>query len=291
MEKRALGKGLEALIPKKKTQMSPTTDLTTQQPEKSQGQEYIYIDIAKLTLSPFQSRQSIPQKELEDLKQSIQQQGILQPLVVREKEGRFEIVAGSRRFEAAKSLGLKELPIIIKKLDDRAALLVSIMENLQRQDLNPLEEAESLQRLIKEFNLSHQQIAENLGKDRSTITNTLRLLSLPEPVKQALRQGKISKTQARALLSIKDEAQMLRFLQDIQGLPVNLLEEKVRRTKPGRSRSKKDIFLANVESGLQEQLGRKVTIINRGKKGRVVLEFYSQEDLEALLKLLGWKGE
>ncbi len=267
--------------------------MISQVPEKSQNQEYIYIDTDNLRLSPFQSREQIPEQELKELKQSIQQQGILQPLLVREiSKGFFEVIAGSRRLKAAKLLGINKLPAIVKKIGDQQALLVSIMENLQRQDLNPLEEAKSLQRLIKEFNLSHQQISEKLGKDRSTITNTLRLLSLPEPIQEAVKLGKVSKTQARALLGIKDSQQMLQVFQDVlqQNTPVNLLEKKVSRARPKKVKSR-DIFLSDVETKLQERLGRKVSIAQKGKRGKVVLEFYSQEDLEALLKLLGWEAE
>jgi len=249
--------------------------------------ELTYIEIDRLKVSPFQSRQHISEKELEDLKNAIKVQGVLQPLLVRKAGDVFEVVAGSRRLKASKALGLKELPVLIKDIDDRQALILSIMENLQREDLNPVEEAMSFNRLAEDFDFSHEEIAEKLGKDRSTITNALRLLNLPSRIQDALVSKRITKSQARTLLGIKEEKAMLGMFEQIlrSNLPVNELEKKVRVIK-NKSR---DIYLENVENGLQQKLGRKVKITAKGKKGRIIIEYYSQEDLEDLMALLGWQ--
>ncbi len=239
-----------------------------------------------MVISQFQARQHIPEKELEELKNSIKAQGVFQPLIVRKKGIGYEIIAGSRRYIACKSLGINKLPVIIKDLDDKQALIFSIMENLQRQDLNSIEEAKSFKRLIDEFGFSHEAIAEQLGKDRSTITNALRLLNLPQVIQRAVIDEKITKSEARTLLGIKDEAEMLNLFENIltNKIPVNILERTIRGKKRARV---PDLYVANIEKALREKLGRKVTVVFRGKRGRIVLEYYSPEDLENLLKTLG----
>ncbi|RKY35817.1 MAG: chromosome partitioning protein ParB [Candidatus Duberdicusella sinuisediminis] len=273
MEKKVLGKGLDALIPKKEIPL----------------QEYTYIEIDKLKISDYQSRQDLRDEGLKELADSIKSQGIIEPLIVRKKGQDYEIVAGSRRYYACKLLGINKLPVIIKDLTDKSALIFSIAENLQRQDLNPIEEAKSFQRLIEEFGLSPQELSQFLGYDRSTIVNTLRLLNLPEVIQAALRERKISPSSARTLLSLETPEEQLEVFKDLLAnkISVRKLEEAVR-TKKAKKRVK-DPYLKEAEEKLQRALGRKVKIVSLGKRGRLVIEYYSQEDLENLLNFLSSK--
>ena len=252
-------------------------------------QEYTYIEIDKLKVSDYQSRQDLREEELKELADSIKSQGIIGPLIVRKKGQDYEIVAGSRRYYACKLLGINKLPVIIKDLTDKSALIFSIAENLQRQDLNPIEEAKSFQRLIEEFGLSPQELSQFLGYDRSTIVNTLRLLNLPEVIQAALRERKISPSSARTLLSLETPEEQLEVFKDLLAnkISVRKLEEAVR-TKKAKKRVK-DPYLKEAEEKLQRALGRKVKIVSLGKRGRLVIEYYSQEDLENLLNFLSSK--
>ena len=220
---------------------------------------------------------------------SIKSQGVIQPLIARKKGEEYEIIAGSRRYYACKSLGIKKLPVIIKELTDQEALLFSVVENLQRQDLNPMEEAESFKRLIEEFELSPQELSQLLGRDRSTIANTLRLLNLPEVIQSALRERKISFSQARTILSLESQDEQLEVFKELMKnkISVRQLEEVVRRKKS--KKKDKDPYLKEAEENLQKILGRRVKIVSLGKRGRVVIEYYSQEDLESLLNFLSSK--
>jgi len=223
---------------------------------------------------------------LKELAESIKIKGIIQPLIVRKKEDKYEIVAGSRRYYAAKLLGIKELPSIIRELDDKDTLVFSIIENLQRQDLDPIEEAQSYKRLMEEFGLSYEDVARLVGKDRTTIVNTLRLLNLPEVIQQALQERKITASSARTLLGIEDKKEQLEIFEKMlrEEIPVRKLEEIVRRKKRGKKR--KDIYIDQLEEELRKTLGRKVKIVSYGKRGRIIIEYYSEEDLESLLKIL-----
>ena len=257
-------------------------------PEKTQarplGEEYTYISIEKLKVSPFQTRQHISSPELEELKNSIKERGVIQPLIVRKKGDYYEIVAGSRRYYASKSLGHKELPVIIKNIDDKESLIISILENLQRQNLNPIEEARSFKRLSEEFNLTHAEIANSLGKERATISNAIRLLKLPEVIQRALREGKINMSAARTLLSLDSEAAQIKMFEKIlrERLPVRNLETKVRKRRSG-----KDLYVSEAENKLQRSWGRKVEItLTQKGQGKVAFSFYSLQDLERLIEKL-----
>ena len=248
--------------------------------------EYIYIDIDKLRPSAYQSRLDLPQQQLKELADSIKNKGLIQPLVVRKKGDYFEIVAGSRRYYASKSLGLNKLPVIVRELEDKDALIFSVIENLQRQDLNPIEEAQSFQRLVEEFGLSPEEISHILGKDRTTIVNLLRLLKLPEIIQEALRDRKITASQGRTILGLETEKEQLEVFERLlkEKVSVRRLEEVVRRKRARRKSS--EPYLKEIEDNLQKTLGRKVRIISQGKRGRLVIEYYSQDDLENLIKTL-----
>ena len=275
MERKVLGKGLEALIPKK----PPMT--------AAASREFIHLQLDKINDSRFQPRQGIDKKELKELSQSIKERGVIQPIVVRKVPGgdRFEVVAGSRRFNAAKSLGLKELPAIIKQLDDKETFVCAIVENLQRKNLNPIEEAESFKRLMDEFKFTLEDLSVFIGKDKTTIVNTMRLLKLPEDIKDALKQGDITRSQARTILALDNRKDQQRLFRQVmaEGLSVREIETKVRRVS--KKTKRKDPFTAEVEEKMQKLLGTKVRIFNKkNNRGRVVIEYYNLEDLERIVR-------
>ena len=275
MKKRVLGKGLDALIPKKTTVILP--------------KEFAHITLDKLKPAKNQPRQEIGGKELLELTQSIKQKGFIQPIVVREVGGgRYEVVAGERRYQAAKSLGLKEIPTIIKELDEKDAFILAIVENLQRKNLNPIEEAEAFKKLMHEFEFSLEDIALFVGKDKTTVANALRLLKLPDTIKQALKEGQITRTQARTILGVEKLQDQEKLFRQIlrEGLSVREIERKARLS----SHKKKkviDPFILEAEERLQKRLGTKVRILNKkGNRGKIVIEYYSLDDLERITSRL-----
>ena len=273
MERKVLGKGLEALIPKR--------------PQEQAGREFTYLPLTRIRFGKYQPRQQIDKKALQELSQSIKDKGFIQPIVVRKiREGEFEVVAGARRLQAAKSLGIKEIPTLIKQLDDQESFMLAIAENLQRKDLNPLEEAVAFKRLMGEFGLSLEQIGQFLAKDKSSIANTLRLLKLPADIQDALKKGIISRTQARTILSLEKETEQRQLFHQMlqEGLSVRELERRVKRTSSKRKRAS-DPFVSDMEERLQKFLGTKVKIFNKRKnKGKIVIEYFSLEDLERITK-------
>lgn len=274
MERKVLGRGLDALIPKKSAAMLP--------------REFTHLALDRIKPAKNQPRQEVSKKELAELAQSIKEKGFIQPIVVREAEGGgYEVVAGERRYQAAKSLGLKDIPTIIKELDDKDAFVLAIVENLQRQDLNPIEEAQAFKRLIEEFEFSLEDIAQFVSKDKTTVVNTLRLLKLPDMVKEALQKGIITRTQARTILGVeKLQAQEKLFHQILkEGLSVREIEKKARLVSG--KRKKIDPFIVEVEERLQQLLGTKVKVFNKkNNRGRIVVEYYTLEDLERIIKRL-----
>jgi len=272
MEKRVLGRGLEALIPKNLQTIVP--------------QEFVYLQLDKIQPANKQPRQEIDKDELKELTQSIKEKGIIQPIVVRKaNEGKYEIVAGERRFRAAKTLNLNKIPAVVKDIDDKEAFVLAIIENLQRTDLNPLEEAQAFRKLAEEFAFSLEAIARFTGKNKTTVSNALRLLKLPDNIQQALKVGQITRTQARAILGAgKIQEQQKLFHQLLKdGLSVREIEKKARLVSP--KKRKADSFVAEVEEELQQVLGTKVKIFNcRNNRGRIVVEYYTVEDLERIIK-------
>lgn len=248
--------------------------------------EYIYIDINKLKPGPYQSRTDVKEQELKELAESIKTQGVIQPLIVRKRQDHYEIIAGSRRYYASKSLGIKELPVIIRELEDKDALVFSIIENLQRQDLNPMEEAQSFKRLVEEFLFSEEEVGRMLGKDKTTVVNALRLFKLPEVIQEALRDGKIRASSARTILGLASEKEQLALFEQLlrEKISVRRLEEAVRRAKA--KKKPLDPYVREMEDKLQKTLARKVKIISQGKRGKLVIEYYSQQDLENLIQFL-----
>jgi len=275
----ALGRGLGALISGGSKQKN---ELANDQA----GQDRIwYIPVSSLTPNTHQPRQNFSTPELEDLAASIKEHGILQPLLVTERtDGGYELVAGERRWRAAQMAGLATVPAMIKAMANRQKLEVALIENIQRENLNPIEEAFAYQRLMDEFSLTQQDVAEKVGKSRPAIANIVRLLSLPEEVKAALIDKRINTGQARALLSLEDSAKQLDMLSSMLGqrITVRELERTVGKQNPHKSH--RDPNLNYLEDQLRTALGTKVSVTQKGKRGTIVIDYYSQEELANIIK-------
>jgi ParB family chromosome partitioning protein len=294
MEKKALGKGLEALIP----QRDRMKEVFLKEIDTAQERERIInVALSRLVPNKRQPRENFTNEKQQELIASIKEKGVIQPILVRRMGDNFEIIAGERRWRAAKFLNIKEIPVIIKEVDDKGALELALIENLQREDLNPLEEAQAYQRLIDEFNFSQDQVAQGVGKARVTVTNTLRLLKLPQPIQDAIRKDLISMAHAKVLLSVEDPKKQQQLCNVVvgEGLSVRELENLARgtgkiETALTKRRIKlsqpKDMHIKALENELQRILGTKVAISHSQKRGRVQIEYYSLQDLDRLLNLL-----
>ncbi len=279
MENKALGKGLSALIPDK-------TDV-----EKGETVSYLRTDLIKD--NAFQPRTHYDDTKLDELKASIKEKGVLQPILVRRKDGAYEVVAGERRLKAARALNMPEIPAIVKEVTDQEALVLALVENIQREELNPIEEAEAYKRLIEEFQYTQDTVAESVGKDRSTVSNLLRLLKLPSEIQKSVYEGFLSVGHARALLSVESSGEQKKLFEITlkKGLSVRELERLVnpqtqkfsQKISTGKS---KDYELMSLEEALQKILGTKVTIFSQRKKGKIVIEYYSLDDLDRLIEII-----
>ncbi len=281
MDNKVLGKGLSALIPQKKEMSS--LDI---------NKEFVaQIKISLIKDSALQPRQNYDESKLEELKTSIKEKGVLQPILVRQAGAGYEVVAGERRLRAARALGLEQVPVIIKNVTDREALVLALVENIQREELNAIEEAGGFKRLVNEFNFTQESVAQAIGKDRSTVTNLLRLLKLPQEVQELVVQDKISAGHARALLGLVDAALQKKTAADIvaKSLSVRQVEDLVKRVNEGPAAQKtkapkpKDRDMQILEEELGRALGTKVIVENKNNKGRVIIEYYSLEDFDRIL--------
>ena len=280
MSKIALGKGLDALIPEF------SKDLV--KPEKN----LVQIRTDKIKPNPYQPRSKFDEDKMEELILSIKEKGIIQPVVVRPVGDEFELVAGQRRLLAAQKLGMEKLPaLVMEKLSKEEMLELSLIENLQREDLNPIDEAKGYKRLLNECGLSQKKLSERIGKDRSSVANTLRLLNLPKMVQDFISNGELSEGHARAILSLSDEKEQIALSRHIikDGLSVRKTEEliygrkqKAKRRKLQKSPSK---FL-ELENSLKQFFGTKVNVVQGKKGGKIEIEFYSEEELARILELL-----
>ena len=278
MDRKALGKGISALIPEKETDAH---------------EKIAYVSLDQIRPSPFQPREDFDPQSLEELTQSIKEKGVIQPLLVRRRGEYFELIAGERRLRAAKLLNVKEIPIIIKDVPDQDSLELSLIENIQRQGLNPIEEAHAFQYLIDKFNLTQEKISVVLGKARVSVTNILRLLKLPLEVQEEIKKGRISFAHGRALLEIEDPNHQRRLAQEIiaKGLSVRELENLIKTQRPKgikrrMGQSKREPHLVVMEEELQHILATKVRISQRKKRGHILIEFYSPEDLGRIMQKL-----
>ena len=258
----------------------------------------VTLSISQVEPGLNQPRKRFDPEALEDLAQSIRQHGILQPLTVRRlASGYYQIIAGERRWRAAKQAGLLEVPVCIIEADDRKVMELGLIENLQREDLNPAEEARGFRSLMEDYGLTQEQVAERMGKSRPAIANTLRLLALPEEVTTMLEEGVLSAGHARAILGLPSPAHQIQCAKKVvaEGLSVRQTEALVKtmaRTKTEKKPLSDDIalYLGEAEKKLSGSLGRKVKISHKGKKGRIELEYYDPEDLEVLLMALEHMG-
>ncbi len=276
MERKALGKGISALIPERTTE--------------GHQEKIIYAPLEQVRPNPLQPREDFDSQGMEDLIQSIKEKGIIQPVLVRRQGDYYELIAGERRLRAAKSLNLKEIPVIIKEAKDRDSLDHSLIENIQRQKLNPIEEARAFQYLIDKFELTQEKLSEVLGKARSSVANTLRLLMLPKEIQDEIKKGRVSFAHGRVLLEVEDVNLQRRLTQEIisQGLSVRELENLVKAHRPkGAKRNMKaslprEPYIAVLEEELQHILATKIRISKQKKRGHIMIEFYSQQDLERI---------
>ena len=287
MERRALGKGISALIPDKEAEGN--------QQKKA---EILFVQSEKIKPNPFQPREDFNQHNIEELAQSIKEKGVIQPLLVRRKGDNYELIAGERRLRAANSLGLKEIPIIVRDVSDQDSLELALIENIQREGLNPIEEAHAYQHLMDKFQVTQEKISEVLGKARATITNTLRLLKLPHEIQQEMKKGRISFAHGRTLLEIDDANQQRKLAQEIitKGLSVRELESLMKTNRPKGLRRKigqgqSEPLVAILEEQMQHALATKVRIIKRKKRGHINIEFYSPEDLERIANVIKGGGK
>jgi ParB family chromosome partitioning protein len=260
------------------------------------GRTIVNIDVNAVVPNPRQPRTRFSKDSLHDLAESIKIQGVIEPILTRMRDGKYELVAGERRLRAAKLAGLTAIPAIVKEFTDEQSLELSLIENLQREDLNPMDEAEGYSRLSSEFGLTQENIALRIGKDRSTVANMMRLLALPKPIKDSLRREEISVGHARPLLTVEDQEKQLRFWRQIvkQNLSVRDVEilvtgkeEKPQAKKAGRKRAAtQNAELNALVEQLTEHLATKVKIFGSPQRGRIEIEYYSQEDLERVLELI-----
>lgn len=279
-KKVVLGRGLDSLLPEIK-------------PDKDRTKEYFQCDINLIHPNRFQPRVQFSKDDLGDLSRSIKEHGIIQPLLLRKDVVGYELIAGERRLRAAKIAGLSQVPVVIKDVSNTDLLQISIVENIQREDLNPLEEAEAYQLLMSEFDLTQDQVAKRVGKSRSSVANFLRLRKLPEQIKAGIIDRTLSMGHARAMLGAETSAQQMSAWRAVvsKGLSVRETETfikslKAKKQKPKKSAASSDeIYLSGLAEDLSRRLGTRVRIKKHGRKGSVEIEFYSNDDLDRLLDL------
>lgn len=280
--KRGLGKGLDALFP----------DIGME--AAGRGSDYFSCGIDRIRPNPFQPRRQFDQEEMAELAESVRTHGVLQPLLVREAGDGYELVTGERRLRAARMAGLQAVPVLVRTVGDEELLAFSIIENIQRADLNPMEEAEAYRRLIDEFGLTQEQVAGRVGKSRSAVANFLRLNHLSDEVKEHVRAGRLSMGHARALLGAHNLSLQQKACRVIlsRSLSVREAEKLVARLNdqnpaaPQNPAVSPDAYFADVEADLARYFGTRVRIRRKGKKGRVEIEFYDDRDLDRLLSML-----
>ncbi len=293
MASRGLGRGMDALIP-----AGGTTKPAKQNNNDDKPQAETNVKISRVEPSRTQPRKNFDEDSLQELADSIKQFGLLQPILVQDRKEYYEIIAGERRWRAAKLAGLKEIPVIIKSYTNQEIVEISLIENIQREDLNPIEEALAFRRLLEEFHLKQDEVAERVSKSRTTVTNSLRLLKLCDEVQQMIINDMLSTGHARALIPIEDAEIQLQLAQRIFDEKLSVREvEKIVKTvlNPDSDKEKKDELPQNIrfiyeeiENKLKERLSRKVEISSKGKNGsgKIQIEFYSNDDLERLIELL-----
>ncbi|TDJ29694.1 MAG: ParB/RepB/Spo0J family partition protein [Gammaproteobacteria bacterium] len=283
MKKKRLGRGLGSLI--------GNIEQVTQLSEQDQAHGLRELDIDQIQRGKFQPRQIFDQQSLQELADSIRAQGVIQPVVVRPEGSHFELVAGERRWRAAQMAGLQKIPVVVRDIDDKAAAAIALIENIQREDLNPLEESAAFKRLIDEFDLTHQQVADSVGRSRAAVSNLLRLLDLADPVKDQVNLGLLDMGHARALLALirHDQIEVANLVVK-RGLSVRATEQLVKRTLKGQSDKESpdsDPDIRRLETRISEKLGAAVKI-KSGKQGsgKLIISFHNSDELDGILEHL-----
>lgn len=296
MAARGLGKGLDSLIPNAVGEAKAKKEIKEPVAESKGAQETI-VKISMVEPNRKQPRKNFDEDALQELADSIKQFGLIQPILVQDRKDHYEIIAGERRWRAAKLAGLKEIPVIIRDYSEREIMEISLIENIQREDLNPIEEAQAYKRLLEEFHLKQDEVAERVSKSRAAVTNSMRLLKLCDEVQQMLIDDMISTGHARALLAIEDAEEQYTVAQQIfdEKLSVRDVEKLMKNLhKPGKptkktadDRTMETIYL-DIEEKLKARLSTKVTVTSKGEgAGKIEIEFYNHEDLDRLIDLMG----
>jgi len=276
--KKALGRGLESII------------------AGTEQREIKNISLSVIKPNPFQPRKDFKDEELKDLAESIRENGVLQPIIVRRSKDGYEIISGERRYRACKLLGMKDVPAIVKDVTNDRMVEWALIENVQREDLNVVEEAEGYRELINRFNLTHEEISKRIGKSRAHITNILRVLELEENIKNLLREKKLTLGHAKVLLSVKEPLKRKHLAERIQkeDLSVrdleNIISGKIGKKEKVEHFEKKNIHIKDIENKLSENLSRKVEIKYKKGKGKIFIEFYNDDDFKKLINFLGLKN-
>ncbi|MBU0952394.1 MAG: ParB/RepB/Spo0J family partition protein [Elusimicrobia bacterium] len=284
---KGLGRGLEALIP---------GGILGKQPD-IRGEEILKLTLDKIKPNKYQARKKFDIEKLTELAQSIKEKGVIQPLIVSPSliPGEFELIAGERRYRACKMTGLKEIPAIVRHVNDKERSQISLIENIQREDLDPIEEANGFKSIIEEFKLTQEELAKLVGKERSVVANTLRLLNLPEEIQELVSSGSITSGHARTLAGIPESDKQKELLKRIQREKLTVREienivkdwkSEIRRSGGKPVKRKRSAELIDFENNLQKALGTKVQVFSRGKKGKIIIHFYSLEELDKIVREL-----
>lgn len=293
-KKKGLGKGLDALF--------SSSEINTQEIEVIKTDENIekgisYININDIKPNKDQPRKTFDEEKIGELAESIKEHGLIQPVILRKSGKGYEIVAGERRWRACRKAGLKEIPCIIKELTDEQNMLIAIIENMQREDLNPIEEAEGISQMVTVYGMTQEEISKSVGKSRPYITNVLRLLKLPEEIRDMVSNGLLTAGHARALAGLTDKNKQIAYAEKIakEGLSVRETEKLIKKEstsakRPAKRKQEKNADIKRVEEDLKTALGTKVNLAQSGKKGKIEIEYYSREELERLIELLKTLG-
>lgn len=296
MAARGLGKGLDSLIPNAVGEAKVKKETKEAVKEEKGGQEAM-VKITMVEPNRKQPRKNFDEDALQELSDSIRQFGLIQPILVQDRKDHYEIIAGERRWRAAKMAGLKEVPVIIRNYTEREIMEISLIENIQREDLNPIEEAQAYKRLLEEFNLKQDEVAERVSKSRAAVTNSMRLLKLSDEVQQMLIDDMISTGHARALLAIENPEEQYAVAQrifdeklsvrDVEKLVKNIHKPAKPAKKASDDKTMEAIYL-DIEEKLKQRLSTKVTVTSKGEgAGKIEIEFYNHEDLDRLMDLMG----
>lgn len=287
---RGLGKGLEALF---EASEIDTDEISVKRTPEVEAKGIAFVDINEIKPNANQPRRVFDEEKLEELSNSIKEHGLIQPVILRKAEKGYEIVAGERRWRASRKAELKEIPCIIKELTDEQNMLIAIIENMQREDLNPIEEAEGLNQMIETFGLTQAEVSKSVGKSRPYITNALRLLKLPDEIRNMVSENLLSMGHARALLGIEDEKKQKEIAEYVikEELSVREIEKLIKnddskKKKPAKRSIEKNANIRRVEEDLKTVLGTKVSLKQTGKKGKIEIDYYTKEELERLIELL-----